>query len=111
MAFCLLAWRFASQEWSFDRFHSKADRIYRVYIETMIPEEGLVRIADAVDFAFAPELAALSPHVERTVRLSAARGNDIDDRVVRTTFAGTRPMRNSSSLIPHFSRSSTFRSC
>ena len=31
MAFCLLAWRFASQEWSFDRFHSKADRIYRVY--------------------------------------------------------------------------------
>ena len=31
MAFCLLAWRFASQEWSFDRFHSKGDRIYRVY--------------------------------------------------------------------------------
>ena len=34
MAFCLLAWRFASQEWSFDRFHSEGDRIYRVYIES-----------------------------------------------------------------------------
>ena len=88
MAFCLLAWRFASQEWSFDRFHSKADRVYRVYVEAMNPEEGLVRYADVIDFAFAPELEALSPHVERTVRLSAARGNDIDDRVVRTTFAG-----------------------
>ena len=88
MAFCLLAWRFASQEWSFDRFHSKADRIYRVYFEAMNPEEGLVRYADVIDFAFAPELEALSPHVERTVRLSAARGNDIDDRVVRTTFEG-----------------------
>ena len=88
MAFCLLAWRFASQEWSFDRFHSKGDRIYRVYGEFMMQEEGLVRYADVIDFAFAPELEALSPHVERTVRLSAARGNDIDDRVVRTTFEG-----------------------
>ena len=88
MAFCLLAWRFASQEWSFDRFHSKGDRIYRVYGEFMMQEEGLVRYADVIGFAFAPELEALSPHVERTVRLSAARGNDIDDRVVRTTFEG-----------------------
>ena len=88
MAFCLLAWRFASQEWSFDRFHSKGDRIYRVYGEFMMQEEGLVRYADVIDFAFAPELEALSPQVERTVRLSAARGNDIDDRVVRTTFEG-----------------------
>ena len=88
MAFCLLAWRFASQEWSFDRFHSKGDRVYRVYVEFMVPEEGLVRYADVINFAFAPELEALSPQVERTVRLSAARGNDIDDRVVRTTFAG-----------------------
>ena len=89
MAFCLLAWRFASQEWSFDRFHGKADRIYRVYVEAMGSEEGLVRYADVIDFAFAPELEALSPHVESTVRLSAARGNDIDDRVVRTTFEGS----------------------
>ena len=89
MAFCLLAWRFASQEWSFDRFHGKADRIYRVYVEAMGTEEGLVRYADVIDFAFAPELEGLSPHVESTVRLSAARGNDIDDRVVRTTFEGS----------------------
>ncbi len=89
MAFCLLAWRFASQEWSFDRFHSKADRIYRVYIEFMVPEEGLMHIADAINFAFAPELEALSPQVERTVSLSAAKGGDRDDRVVRTTFEGS----------------------
>ena len=89
IAFCLLAWRFASQEWSFDRFHSKADRIYRVYVEAMGSEEGLVRIADAIDFAFAPELEALSPHIERTVRLSAGDGNERKRRVVRMTFEGS----------------------
>ncbi len=88
MAFCLLAWRFASQEWSFDRFHSKADRIYRVYIEAMNPEEGLVRYADGINFAFAPELEALAPHVERTVRLNGGR-LEKEYRVVRTTFAGS----------------------
>ena len=88
IAFCLLAWRFASQEWSFDRFHSKGDRIYRAYVEYMSREKGVQRKADSIEFAFAPELEALSPHVERTVRLSAARGDDRDDRVVRTTFAG-----------------------
>ena len=88
MAFCLLAWRFASQEWSFDRFHSKADRIYRVYVEAMNPEEGLVRDADAIEFAFAPELETLSPHVERTARLNGGR-LEKEYRVVRTTFAGS----------------------
>ena len=88
MAFCLLAWRFASQEWSFDRFHSKADRIYRVYVEAMNPEEGLVRYADGINFAFAPELEALAPHVERTVRLNGGR-LEKEYRVVRTTFAGS----------------------
>ena len=85
IAFCLLAWRFASQEWSFDRFHSKADRIYRVYVEFM-GSKGQVRYADVLDLAFAPELEALSPHVERTVRLKATRHNK---RYVRTTFAGS----------------------
>ena len=89
MAFCLLAWRFASQEWSFDRFHSKGDRIYRVYIEAMGSEEGLMRMADLIEFAFAPELEALSPHVERTVRLSAGDGNERKRRVVRTTSEGS----------------------
>ncbi len=88
MAFCLLAWRFASQEWSFDRFHSKADRIHRVYYEVMDLEKS-VREADVIDFAFALELGTLSPHVERTVRLSAARGGEEVDRVVRTTFEGS----------------------
>ena len=88
MAFCLLAWRFASQEWSFDRFHSKADRIYRVYYEIMALEEPR-READVIDFAFAPELEALSPHVERTVRLSAGRAFSKEHRVVRMTFGGS----------------------
>ena len=88
MAFCLLAWRFASQEWSFDRFHSKGDRIYRVYYEVRDLEKP-VREADVIDFAFAPELEALSPYVERTVRLSAARANEQEHRVVRTTFEGS----------------------
>ena len=88
LAFCLLAWRFASQEWSFDRFHSNADRIYRVYVEVMNPEEGLVRYADGIDFAFAPELEALAPHVERTVRLNGGR-LEKEYRVVRTTFEGS----------------------
>ncbi|MCY3664282.1 MAG: ABC transporter permease [Gemmatimonadetes bacterium] len=87
MAFCLLAWRFASQEWSFDRFHSKADRIYRVYYESMASEQGgQVRYADVIDLAFAPELEALSPHIERTIRLKATRHNK---RYVHTTFEGS----------------------
>ena len=85
MAFCLLAWRFASQEWSFDRFHSNADRIYRAYVEYM-GSKGQVRYADRIDLAFAPELEALSPHIERTVRLKATRRSN---RYVRTTFAGS----------------------
>ena len=89
MAFCLLAWRFASQEWSFDRFHSKADRIYRVYVEFMSQEKGVQRRADVIEFAFAPELEALAPHVERTVRLSAGDGNERKRRVVRMTFEGS----------------------
>ena len=88
LAFCLLAWRFASQEWFFDRFHGKADRIYRVVSLVQGPEVGPVRTADVIQFAFAPELEALSPHVERTVRLSGGRGGDREDRVVRTTLAG-----------------------
>ncbi|MXY42788.1 MAG: FtsX-like permease family protein [Dehalococcoidia bacterium] len=88
MAFCLLAWRFASQEWSFDRFHSNADRIYRAYVEVTLSEDQ-ISSADIIDFAFAPELEALSPHVERTVRLSAGKGDDRVDRVVRTTYAGS----------------------
>ena len=90
IAFCLLAWRFASQEWSFDRFHSKADRIYRIYVDTISSSsEERIASADAIDFAFAPELEALSPHVERTVRLSAGDGNERKRRVVRTTFEGS----------------------
>ena len=89
MAFCLLAWRFASQEWSFDRFHSKGDRIYRVYFEYMSQEKGVQRRADVIEFAFAPELEALSPHVERTVRLNAGDGNERKRRVVRITFEGS----------------------
>ena len=88
MAFCLLAWRFASQEWSFDRFHGKGDRIYRVYMEITLPEMGRVASADMVALAFAPELEALSPLVERTVRLSSGDGSDKSDRFVRMTFAG-----------------------
>ena len=89
MAFCLLAWRFASQEWSFDRFHSKADRIYRVYFEYLSQEKGVQRRADVIEFAFAPELEALAPHVERTVRLNAGDGNERKRRVVRMTFEGS----------------------
>ena len=88
MAFCLLAWRFASQEWSFDRFHGKADRIYRVYMEITLPEMGKIASADMIELAFAPELEALSPLVERTVRLSSGEGSDKSDRFVRTTFGG-----------------------
>ena len=88
MAFCLLAWRFASQEWSFDRFHGKADRIHRAYVEITLPEMGKVASADMIELAFAPELEALSPLVERTVRLSSGDGSDKSDRFVRMTFAG-----------------------
>ena len=107
MAFCLLAWRFASQEWSFDLFHSKADRIYRAYVEYM-GSARQVRYADVIDFAFAPELEALSPHVERSVRLKATSRSN---RYVRTTFAGSSRDEEFLLADPAFSRSSTSRFC
>ena len=110
MAFCLLAWRFASQEWSFDRFHSNADRIYRVYYEVMDLEEPR-READVIDFAFAPELEALSPHVERTVRLSAGEHSAKSTALCGRPLKVVRPTRNSSSSILCFSRSLTSRFC
>ena len=107
IAFCLLAWRFASQEWSFDRFHSKADRIYRAYVDYM-GSKRQVRYADRIDLAFAPELEALSPHVERTVRLKATRRSN---RYVHTTFAGSSRDEEFLLADPAFSRSLTFRFC
>ena len=73
--------------------------------------EGARRITDVIDFAFAPELEALSPHVERTVRLSAARANEQETALCGRPLQAVRPTRNSSSSILRFSRSSTSRFC
>ena len=73
MAFCTLAWLFASTEWAFDRFHENGDRIYRAYAEGTRPNGDRFRAAHYMPVALGPALEASSPEVARTVRLVSAR--------------------------------------
>ena len=89
LAFCLLAWRFASQEWSFDRFHANADRIYRLYLDFPGGPNGeRMRSADVLEFAFGPVLEESSPAVERVVRMASSRGQSSDRYFLRVVYDG-----------------------
>ncbi|HYE58784.1 MAG TPA: ABC transporter permease [Rhodothermales bacterium] len=69
MACCLLIVTLVRHEWSFDRFHEKADRIYRVVIRETPPgggEEYRSLIQPAVASAMAETFPAIE-HVTRVV--------------------------------------------
>ncbi|HMB92229.1 MAG TPA: ABC transporter permease, partial [Rhodothermales bacterium] len=74
IACCLLIGLYVRHEWSYDRFHEKADRLYRLTYENRIgadlppatPEEYKAWGSAAI----APLLAADFPEVEQAVRLS-----------------------------------------
>lgn len=88
MAFCVLAWRFASHEWSYDLFHGRADRIHRVYVEFARPDGERMRSADALQYGLGPVLEAVAPEVERAVRMVSTRGQSSDDYLLRVVHEG-----------------------
>jgi putative ABC transport system permease protein len=67
LACCLLIALYLYHEWSYDRFHEKGDRIYRVVSDLQTPGERLLALSTG---ALAPALKADFPEVLRTVRFA-----------------------------------------
>lgn len=67
IAGCLLIMLFVKSEWSFDRFHAKADRIYRAWLEEHY--EGQVLKNTTTPIPLAPVLAAGIPEVQTACRV------------------------------------------
>lgn len=74
MACCLLIGLYVWHEWSYDRFHSKSDRIYRLNYENRIGMDLAPPSADEYkawgSAAIAPLMEQEFPEVEHAVRLS-----------------------------------------
>jgi putative ABC transport system permease protein len=67
VACCILIMVWVQNELSFDRFNSKADRIYRLYNELTL--NGRTRTAPVVSAPVAPALRQSFPEVESAVRI------------------------------------------
>src|SRR5687768_549180 len=67
IACCLLIMLFVRSEWSYDRFHSKADRIYRVWLDEIY--EGSRFTNTVTPIPLAPALQANLPEVEAVCRI------------------------------------------
>lgn len=68
MAACLLIFLYVKFETSYDNFHSKADRIYRIVTDTKTPSETIEQAATTTPIAI--NLKRDFPEVEDAVRLS-----------------------------------------
>src|SRR5512145_752573 len=68
MACCLLILLYLQEEWTFDAFHSKRDRIYRIN-KKVIAESSEVTHTVEMPGNFAPTLVQDYPEVESAVRL------------------------------------------
>lgn len=69
IACCILIMLFVKSEWSFDRFHSKADRIYRAWLEEHYQGEVFKNTVTPVPLA--PVLQQGLPEVEASCRVAA----------------------------------------
>jgi putative ABC transport system permease protein len=69
VACCILIMLFVRSELSFDRFHTKSDRIYRAWLEEHY--EGQVFINTVTPIPLGPVLQANLPEVESTCRVAA----------------------------------------
>jgi len=88
MAACLLIGLYMRHELSYDDFHEKADRIYRVdELSEQLPGEGDPSLY--VQSETAPKLKATIPQVERVVRLDPLRSGI---RSGETVFSDVRGM-------------------
>ncbi len=69
VACCILITLFVKSEWSFDRFHSKTDRIYRAWLEEHY--QGQVFTNTVTPIPLGPVLQAHLPEVGSTCRVAA----------------------------------------
>lgn len=69
MACCLLIALFVTDEWSYDRYHTKADRIYRVTRNFLSPDGSVNLHLGHVAPPFAPLLKNDFPDIEEAVRV------------------------------------------
>lgn len=89
---CTLIMLFVKSEWSYDRFHSRADRIYRVWQDEEYQGEHFVNVITPIPMAGA--LQSTFPEVEATCRVFATNALvKVDDnsfneevRIVDSTF-------------------------
>ena len=71
IACCILIMLFVKSEWSFDRFHSKSDRIHRAWLEEHYQGEILRSLATPVPLG--PVLKNGLPEAEATCRVGTLR--------------------------------------
>ena len=69
IACCILIMLFVKSEWSFDRFHSKSNRIYRAWLEEHY--EGQIFRNTVTPVPLVPVLQAGLPEVEASCRISS----------------------------------------
>ena len=65
---CILIMMFVRSEVSYDKFHSKSDRIYRMYMNEKVKGEMFTNVATPIPLA--PALQASLPEIETTTRVS-----------------------------------------
>lgn len=74
IAACTLIYFYVKHEWNYDKFHEKADRLYRVYITEDLPQRDPFSYV-MTPFHLAKDLEQTFPEVEQAVRLDV--GTDI----------------------------------
>ncbi len=65
---CILIYFYVKHEWSYDKFHENADRLYRVYITEDLPQRDPFSYVEA-PYQLAEALEQTFPEVEQAVRL------------------------------------------
>src|SRR6187397_1940998 len=87
IASCLLITLFVVDEFSFDRFHDKADRIYKVWLERKYPNH--ITNYAIIPHSFSDAIARDFPEVEATVKLGGPNQTEVsyvDERQERKQF-------------------------
>jgi putative ABC transport system permease protein len=86
---CFFIFMYVSFELSYDKFHTKADRIYRVVTDIKTPSETIN--TDVTSWAFAPNLKTDFPEIEAFTRVSGGsflvRKGNVKFQEERTLFA------------------------
>ena len=89
LAFCILTFLFVHHEWTYDTFHEKADRIYRITAKEKGPFGD--RMIGGVPHSLGPAISETFPNIQ-TVRFSNNSGDiSIEDRTFRPLLGFVDP--------------------